>query len=106
MKVATSVATYGPGSANRGRSSGRAMHATRTPSGRRTPGYLEQNARPSATPAIAHHRRDSRERGGSESARTMAYTLADAAARSGASGVASTRPAADNGMTAKIRAVI
>src|SRR3954465_9306100 len=67
--------------------------------------YFDVNAAPSAIPAAHHHAKDVRERAGCPNARTTQYHVPAAAANRGASGVASTRPAAESGISAKIRAV-
>src|SRR5215207_1652731 len=98
-------ATYGPGSRSRSLSEGRSSTAAATLSGRRSDVYFDANASPTHTPAADHQPSDARDRGGDWSARTTAYTATDSNASSGASGVASTRPAAASGMNAKVRAV-
>src|SRR6185436_1171464 len=103
-RTASATARYGPGSRSLGRSGKWATHAIRTPSGNITAVYLDAKATPSATPAAHHQPSDVRVRGSVSRARMSAYHIVAAAAKSGASGVASTSPAAASGMTAKAMA--
>src|SRR4051794_16963428 len=102
--VASTHATYGPGSRRRTRSDGRTSTATTNVTGNRIEVYFDEKARPSVTPATHHHPNDSRERGSDCSARTTPYNARALHASSGASGVASTNPDAASGMSANTSA--
>ena len=70
--VASTQATYGPGSRRRARSDGRTSTAATTEIGSRIDVYFDANASPSATPAAAHQPSEALERGGDWSARSTA----------------------------------
>src|SRR5437763_10990928 len=91
-------ATYGPGSRSRARRLGRRRMASVEPTGINIEVYFDEKARPSATPLAHHQPSDDRDPIGDCIARTTAYTPNAVVARRGASGVASTSPAAASGM--------
>ena len=68
--VATTHATYGPGSRSRARSDGRRTTAAVMVSGRRMLVYLDENARPRQMPAMVQAEVEVREPGGAWRART------------------------------------
>src|SRR3954462_5408754 len=97
-------AAYGPGSRSRTRRLLRARIAIATPIGIRSDVYFDENANPTARPLTHHQPSDAREPGGDWTARTTPYTPNDTVARRGASGVASTRPAAASDIQVMISA--
>src|SRR5689334_17809719 len=97
-------ATYGPGSRKRARSDGRSTMAITAPTGKKMDVYLDANAAPKATPVAVHQANEAREPTSLSSARTTQYSATASAARTGTSGVASTRPAAESGRLAKTSA--
>src|SRR6185503_13595288 len=102
-RVAAAHARYGPAVRSCQRRRGCAVTAAATPTGIRIDVYLELKARPRAIPASVHQasRAPAASRA-ARSARTMKYRVSAVVASSGASGVASTSPAAANGIVVMI----